>query len=81
MVLIDKNNPFGNYRLIPRGILWEPLSHLDRASCIFLTKSNGTRNPGLEQEIRNVNYGTRIVECYHRSNYFLSHDEAEILPL
>jgi tetraacyldisaccharide 4'-kinase len=81
MVLIDKNNPFGNYRLIPRGILREPLSHLDRASCIFLTKSNGTRNPGLEQEIHNVNYGIQIVECCHRSDYFVSHDEAEILPL
>jgi tetraacyldisaccharide 4'-kinase len=81
MVLIDKNNPFGNYRFIPRGILREPLSHLDRASCIFLTKSNGVRNHGLEQEIHSVNYGIQIVECCHRLCYFVSHDDRKILPL
>ncbi|MDR2812281.1 MAG: tetraacyldisaccharide 4'-kinase [Puniceicoccales bacterium] len=81
MVLIDRNNPFGNYRLIPRGILREPLSHLDRASCIFLTKSNGTRNYELEQEIHSVNYGIQIVECCHQSCHLVSQGEAEILPL
>ncbi|MDR1590591.1 MAG: tetraacyldisaccharide 4'-kinase [Puniceicoccales bacterium] len=81
MVLIDKSNPFGNYHLLPRGILREPLSHLDRASCIFLTKSDGTRDHRLEQEIYGVNYGIQIVECCHRSCHLVGQSGVEILPL
>ncbi|MDR0418104.1 MAG: tetraacyldisaccharide 4'-kinase [Puniceicoccales bacterium] len=81
MVLIDKSNPFGNYYLIPRGILREPLGHLNRASCIFLTKSNGICDHRLEQKIYNVNYGIQIVECCHQSCHLVSHDGMEIVPL
>ena len=45
LLLVDKTNPFGNGHLLPRGILREPVKHLRRASYIFLTKSNGRRDP------------------------------------
>src|SRR3954470_22784034 len=38
IVLVDRHEPFGNERLIPRGSLREPPSHLARASTIFITK-------------------------------------------
>lgn len=38
VVLIDATNPFGNGRLIPRGILREPLSALRRATHFMLTR-------------------------------------------
>lgn len=38
VVLIDAANPFGNERLIPRGVLREPLEHLSRATAILLTR-------------------------------------------
>ena len=41
IVLIDCQQPFGNERLLPRGTLREPPSHLARASTIFITKSDG----------------------------------------
>ncbi len=41
IVLIDRQQPFGNERLLPRGTLREPPSHLARASTIFITKSDG----------------------------------------
>src|SRR6266436_996891 len=41
IVLIDRQQPFGNERLLPRGTLRQPPSHLARASTIFITKSNG----------------------------------------
>ena len=41
VVLIDCQQPFGNERLLPRGTLREPHSHLARASTIFITKSDG----------------------------------------
>ena len=41
MVLIDCQQPFGNEKMMPRGTLREPHSHLARASTIFITKSDG----------------------------------------
>ena len=38
IVLIDSTNPFGYGRLLPRGLLREPLSALKRADCIVLTR-------------------------------------------
>lgn len=38
IVLVDATNPFGNYQLIPRGILREPLTALKRADVIIITK-------------------------------------------
>lgn len=40
IVTIDSTNPFGNFCLIPRGILREPLSSLLRADVFVLTKTN-----------------------------------------
>jgi tetraacyldisaccharide 4'-kinase len=81
MALIDKSNPFGNHYLLPRGILREPLAHLDRASCILLTKSDGREDMALERKIRNVNREAQIVECCHRPCHFVAHQTGEIQPL
>lgn len=66
LLLVDKTNPFGNHRLLPRGILREPISHLKRASYIFLTKSDGIEDPELEHLIRKYNPTAEIIECAHR---------------
>ena len=57
LLLVDKTNPFGNGFLLPRGILREPISHLKRASYVFLTKSNGERDVELEDLIQQHNPG------------------------
>jgi len=69
LLLVDKTNPFGNGQLLPRGILREPISHLRRASYVFLTKSDGRRDPELEQLIEEQNPGVDIIECAHRPQY------------
>lgn len=69
LLLIDKTNPFGNGKLLPRGILREPIKHLRRASYVFLTKSNGQRDPELERLIDEHNPGVDIIECAHRPQY------------
>lgn len=66
LLLVDKTNPFGNFSLLPRGILREPVSHIKRASYIFLTKSDGRRDPELERTIRKYNPSVEIIECAHR---------------
>lgn len=40
IVAIDATNPFGNFNMIPRGILREPLSSLKRADIFIITKTN-----------------------------------------
>ncbi len=77
LLLVDKNNPFGNGHLLPRGILREPVKHLQRASYVFLTKSNGHRDEELENFIRRFNPGAEIIECAHRPQYLqrLARDE------
>jgi tetraacyldisaccharide 4'-kinase len=69
LLLVDKTNPFGNGNLLPRGILREPIKHLKRASYIFLTKSNGQRDPDLEAIIKEHNPDVDLIECAHRPQY------------
>lgn len=69
LLLVDKTNPFGNGHLLPRGILREPIKHLKRASYVFLTKSNGERDPELEALIKEHNPDADIIECAHRPQY------------
>ncbi len=69
LLLVDKTNPFGNGRLLPRGVLREPVKHLRRASHIFLTKSDGVRDTELEDLIRAHNPGADIIECAHRPQH------------
>src|SRR5262249_8159781 len=68
IVLIDSQQPFGNERLLPRGTLREPPSHLARASTIFITKSNG-HTAELRQRIAQLNSTAGIIECIHHPLY------------
>ena len=68
IVLIDRQQPFGTERLIPRGNLREPPSHLARASVIFITKSDGN-TAELRQRIEQYNSTAGIIECVHHPLY------------
>ncbi len=64
VVLVDSTNPFGNGRMLPRGILREPVRHLKRADIIFLTKCRGDVS-AVKAEVRKYNRTAEIVECNH----------------
>ena len=66
IVLIDRQAPFGNEYLLPRGTLREPPRNLRRASYIFITKSTGESNEQLIQRIREYNRTAEIIECAHK---------------
>jgi tetraacyldisaccharide 4'-kinase len=68
VVLIDRQQPFGNEHLIPRGKLREPPSHLARAHTIFITKSDGN-TAELRQRISKLNPDAAIIECVHHPLY------------
>ncbi len=69
IVLVDFQQPFGNERLLPRGTLREPPSHLARANTIFITKSDGDTEL-LRKLISQYNSTAGIIECIHHPLYF-----------
>jgi tetraacyldisaccharide 4'-kinase len=68
VVLIDRQQPFGNEHLLPRGTLREPPSHLARAHTIFITKSDG-KTAQLRERIAGLNSTAAIIECVHHPLY------------
>ena len=68
VVLIDRQQPFGNEHLLPRGTLREPPSHLARAQTIFITKSDG-KTAELRERIVKFNPDAAIIECIHSPLY------------
>jgi len=82
VVLVDRQAPFGNEHLLPRGTLREPPPNLKRASYIFITKSSpGTDNAELIERIRKYNRTAEIIECTHRPQYLRHVYTEERLPL
>jgi tetraacyldisaccharide 4'-kinase len=81
IVLIDRQAPFGNEFLLPRGTLRESPRNLRRASYIFITKSTGESNEKLIARIRSYNRTAEIIECAHRPLYLQNIYTGERLTL
>ncbi len=81
IVLVDRTNPFGNRRLLPRGILREPIRNLKRAGFIFITKSNGDGATELKQQLRRYNPHAEISECRHAAKHLQDLFTKERVPL
>lgn len=81
IVLVDRQAPFGNEFLLPRGTLREAPRNLRRASYIFITKSTGESNEALIKRIRRHNRTAEIIECAHKPLYLQNVFTGERLPL
>jgi tetraacyldisaccharide 4'-kinase len=69
IVTIDVNNPLGNRRLLPRGILREPVSSLGRADLLVLTKINLSKAQDVEKikgELNRLSPLGLIIESTHK---------------
>ena len=81
IVLVDRTNPFGNRRLLPRGILREPIRNIKRAGFIFITKSNGDGAVELKKTLRQYNPDAEICECRHSAKHLQDLYTKERIPL
>jgi tetraacyldisaccharide 4'-kinase len=81
IVLIDRQAPFGNEFLLPRGTLREPPRNLRRASYVFITKSTGESNHQLIKRIRRYNRTAEIIECAHQPLHLQNVTTGEIVSL
>src|SRR6266704_3793379 len=79
--LIDRNNPFGNHYLLPRGTLREPITNLKRAHYIFITKSSELGAKKLRKAVRQFNDQAEIIECAHQPLYLQDVFTGERHPL
>jgi len=68
LVLLDKNDPFGNNYILPRGSLREPISSLMRSDTIILTRSDSKSDmekaSSLSKFQKNI-YGKPIFKAIH----------------
>jgi len=81
IALIDRQAPFGNRFILPRGTLREPKKNLRRATHIFVTKSQAESDESLIREVRQYNRTADIIECAHRPVHFRNLLTGEIHPL
>ena len=83
IVNINSTNPFGNGRLIPAGILREPLEHLKRANLFVLSQSFfGRHNSAqLKQKLTELNPKAGIFEADHQPLRFIDFRKSRPLPL
>lgn len=81
LLLVDRHNPFGNRRLLPRGILREPVRNLSRGTFIFVTKCDDGVPPELAAEIRRHNPRAEIIGCAHRPRELVEVDGPGRHPL
>ncbi|MDZ4199562.1 MAG: tetraacyldisaccharide 4'-kinase [Kiritimatiellia bacterium] len=81
IVLVDRTNPFGNGKLLPRGILRGPIRNLRRAGFVFITKSNGDGADELKNTLRRLNPDAQISECRHCARNLQDVYTREVFPL
>jgi tetraacyldisaccharide 4'-kinase len=83
ILLIDAENPFDNRRLLPVGLLREPLKEIERADIIVLTKTEGIRQAMIEDivgEIKRYNSKAPVFLSMHKPSGFVKLS-GETMPL
>lgn len=81
IVLVDRQSPFGNEHLLPRGTLREPPENLRRASFIIITKSGPQPDDALLARLRRLNPTAPIIECTHAPRHWVDIMSGEKFPL
>lgn len=81
VVLVDRQAPFGNEHLLPRGTLREPPANLRRASYIIVTKSGPEPDEALLARLRLLNRTAAIIECNHAPRHWQDIKTGEKFPI
>lgn len=84
IIAVNALNPFGNRKLIPRGILREPLTVLNRASMIVISHANlipGKDLEALKAELRKHAPSASIIDTYLEPLFFYRAKKRARVPL
>jgi tetraacyldisaccharide 4'-kinase len=66
LVLIDATNPFGYGRVLPRGMLREPVSGVRRADAILITRADLADVEPIVARVRRYNAAVPVFRCFAR---------------
>lgn len=83
LLLLDHNRPFGNARLLPGGILREPLNALARADACILTRSPTEADQaaaGNRGELESILPNIPIFESHHDPYFYMIKSGERALP-
>lgn len=81
IVIIDATNPFGNFKLLPAGILREPLKNLKRANLLILNKvEQNASKEKLLTYLKNISKAP-ILESQYQKNHFVNVSSEENMPI
>lgn len=75
IVLVDGTNPFGNGYVLPRGILREPMEHLQRAGLFIITKADQAQPAVIEdicRVLRRYQPKAPIAQAIHKPTWCIS---------
>ena len=81
LVLIDATRPFGYARLLPRGLLREPISGLQRADAVVVSRCDQCEAAELEKvdaAVHEINPAVPVVHAIHRPTGFVDLAGSEI---
>ncbi len=84
IVMVNALNPFGNGRLIPRGVLREPISALERASAVVISHSNLVPEKELRElkdKLQKLAPKAFLVEAYLEPLFFYRGRKKARVPL
>ena len=73
IVLLDAQRPFGNGRILPTGILREPVSALQRADLIVMTRSGSV-------EREHPSFDAPVVHSHHQPDSMLRTMQGAVAP-
>lgn len=80
IVLIDATEPFGYGRLLPRGLLREPINSLARADVVLINRCQLVDEQSIssiEAKVRSVNAGVPIIRAETGTSAWVQHDGSE----
>jgi len=81
IVIIDATNPFGNFKLLPAGILREPIKNLKRADLVILNKIDQSSSIDKLCSYLNDVSKTPVIESRYQESHFVDVFSEEILPI
>jgi tetraacyldisaccharide 4'-kinase len=72
ILLLDASHPFGNHRVLPRGLLREPISSLRRAHILLLSRVQKTPHPEIYYHYRKLGLSIPIFQSRQRAQILIN---------
>jgi tetraacyldisaccharide 4'-kinase len=72
ILLLDASYPFANHKVLPRGLLREPITSLRRAHALLLTRVHNTPNPYIFYYYRKLGLSAPIFQSQHHAQKLIN---------